>query len=43
MQRKRYSAGFEREAVKLASQPGMVKRQVARALGPDERHGGEFG
>jgi transposase-like protein len=27
MQRKRYSAQFKREAVKLASQPGMVKRR----------------
>lgn len=29
MQWKRYSAEFKREAVKLAGQPGMVKRQVA--------------
>lgn len=29
MERKRYSAEFKREAVKLASQPRMVKRQVA--------------
>ena len=32
MQRKRYSAEFKREAVKLASQAGMVKRQVAEEL-----------
>ena len=32
MQRKRYSAEFKREAVKLASQAGMVKRQVAQEL-----------
>lgn len=36
MQRKRYSAEFEREAVKLASQPGVVKRQVAGELGIHE-------
>jgi len=36
MQRKRYSAEFKREAVKLASQPGMVKRQVAQELGIHE-------
>ena len=36
MERKRYSAEFKREAVKLASQPGMVKRQVARELGLHE-------
>ncbi len=29
MQRKRYSAEFKREAVKLASQAGMSKRQLA--------------
>lgn len=32
MERKRYSAEFKREAVKLAGQPGMVKRQVADGL-----------
>ena len=36
MERKRYSAEFKREAVKLASQPGMVKRQVAQELGIHE-------
>ena len=36
MERKRYSAEFKREAVKLASQPGMVKRQVAEELGIHE-------
>ena len=36
MQRKRYSAEFKREAVKLASQAGMVKRQVAEELGIHE-------
>lgn len=36
MQRKRYSAEFKREAVKLASQAGMVKRQVAQELGIHE-------
>jgi transposase len=36
MQRKRHSAEFKREAVKLASQPGMVKRQVAQELGIHE-------
>jgi transposase len=36
MRRKRYSAEFKREAVKLAGQPGMVKRQVAQALGIHE-------
>ncbi len=36
MQRKRYSAEFKREAVKLASRPGMVKRQVAQELGIHE-------
>jgi len=36
MQRKRYSAKFKREAVKLASQPGIVKRQVAQELGIHE-------
>ena len=36
MQRKRYSAEFKREAVRLASQAGMVKRQVAQELGIHE-------
>ena len=36
MERKRYSAEFKREAVRLASQPGTVKRQVARELGIHE-------
>ena len=36
MQRKRYSAEFKREAVKLASQAGMSKRQVAEELGIHE-------
>jgi len=36
MQRKRYSAEFKREAVKLAGQAGMVKRQVAEELGIHE-------
>jgi transposase len=36
MERKRYSAEFKREAVKLASQAGMVKRQVAQELGIHE-------
>jgi len=36
MERKRYSAEFKREAVKLASQPGMMKRQVAQELGIHE-------
>jgi transposase len=36
MERKRYSAEFKREAVKLANQPGMVKRQVAQELGIHE-------
>ena len=36
MERKRYSAEFKREAVRLASQPGMVKRQVAEELGIHE-------
>ena len=36
MQRKRYSAEFKREAVKLAGGPGMVKRQVAEELGIHE-------
>jgi transposase len=36
MQRKRYSAEFKREAVKLADRPGMVKRQVAQELGIHE-------
>ena len=36
MQRKRYSAEFKREAVKLASGPGMSKRQVAQELGIHE-------
>jgi transposase len=36
MQRKRYGAEFKREAVKLASQAGMSKRQVAQELGIHE-------
>jgi len=36
MQRKRYGAEFKREAVRLASQPGMSKRQVAQELGIHE-------
>ena len=36
MERKRYSAEFKRKAVKLASQAGMVKRQVAQELGIHE-------
>ena len=36
MQRKRYNAEFKREAVRLASQAGMVKRQVAQELGIHE-------
>ena len=36
MERKRYSAEFKREAVRLASQPGHSKRQVAQELGIHE-------
>ena len=36
MERKKYSAEFKREAVKLASQPGQSKRQVAQELGIHE-------
>ena len=36
MQRKKYSAEFKREAVKLASQPEQSKRQVAQELGIHE-------
>jgi transposase len=33
MARRVFTAEFKREAVRLASQPGMTKRQVARDLG----------
>ena len=36
MERKRYGAEFKREEVKLASQPGMVKVQVAKESGMHE-------
>jgi transposase len=36
MQRKRYTAEFKREAVKMALQPGNSKAQVARDLGVHE-------
>ena len=36
MQRRRYNAEFKREAVRLASQPGQSKRQVAQELGIHE-------
>ena len=36
MERKRYGAEFKREAVRLASQPGQSKRQVAQELGIHE-------
>ena len=39
MERKRYGAEFKREAVKLASQPGQSKRQVAQELGKGNSSG----